>query len=97
MKDRGHRSCVHDSEILIAVVEDRIRALDALFLQIAEPFGERMELAFRIQIFEPLGRGDVAFEPVLAVLAMKVNIDLVAVASINDGTIEVSSGASIEV
>jgi hypothetical protein len=31
-KDRGHRSGVHDSKILIAVVEDRIRALDALFL-----------------------------------------------------------------
>ena len=42
------------------------------------PFGERLELAFRIQIFEPLGRGDVAFEPVLAILAMKANIDLVA-------------------
>jgi len=77
-KNRGHRSCVHDSEILIAVVEDHIRALDALFLQIAEPFGERLEIAFRIQIFEPLGRGDVAFESVLAVLAMKANIDLVA-------------------
>jgi hypothetical protein len=42
-KDRRHGSRVHDSKILIAVVEDRIRALDALLLQIAEPFGERLE------------------------------------------------------
>ena len=70
-KDRGHRSCVHDSEILIAVVEDRIRALDALFLQLAEPFGERLELPFRIQIFGSLGCHNVAFEALLAVHAMK--------------------------
>jgi hypothetical protein len=36
--------------ILIAVVEDRVRALDALWLQIAKPSGERLELSFRIQI-----------------------------------------------
>src|SRR5258708_6097782 len=77
-KNRGHRGCVHDSEILVAVVEYRIRALDALLLQIAEPFGERLELLFRIQIFEPLGGRNVSFEPVLAVLAMEANIDLVA-------------------
>jgi hypothetical protein len=74
-KERGHRSCVHDSKILIAVVEDRVRALGALLLQIAKPFGERLELPFRIQIFEPLGCRNIAFEPVLAVPAMKANID----------------------
>jgi hypothetical protein len=35
-KNRGHGSCVHDSKILIAVVEDRVHALDALLLKIAE-------------------------------------------------------------
>ena len=96
MKNRGHGGCVHDSKILIAVVEDRICALDALLLQIAEPFGERLELPFRIQIFKLLGRRNVAFEPLFVVLAMKANIDLVAGSFDNDGTIELSSGASIE-
>jgi hypothetical protein len=73
-KNRGHRSRAHDSNILIAVVEDCVRALDAWLLQIAEPFGKRSELPFRIQIFGPLGRRNVAFEPVLAVLAMKANM-----------------------
>ena len=77
-KNRRHRGCVHDSKILIAVVEDRVRALDALLLQIGEPFGDRLELPFRIQIFEALRGRNVAFEPVLAVIAMKANIDLVA-------------------
>src|SRR5580704_17324191 len=77
-KNRSHRSCIHDSKILITVVEDRIRTLDAMFLQIVELFGKRLGLSFRIQISEPLGRRDVAFEPALAVPAMKANIDLVA-------------------
>jgi hypothetical protein len=71
-RERGHRSCVPDSEILIAVVEDRIRALDVLFLQIAEPFGERLELAFQIQIFEPLGRPNSCAGIVGAVMAYSV-------------------------
>jgi hypothetical protein len=45
--NRGDRSCFHDSEILLAVVEDRVRALDALFLQIAESFGERLVAILR--------------------------------------------------
>ena len=38
-EDRGHSGCVHNAKILIAVVEDRVRAPDALLLQIAESFG----------------------------------------------------------
>jgi hypothetical protein len=40
----------HASKILIAVVEDRVPALGALSLQLAEPFRERLELPFRIQV-----------------------------------------------
>jgi hypothetical protein len=47
-------------------------------------------------MFEPLGCCNTAFEPVLAVLAMKANIDLVAGSIDSNGKIE-SSGASIEV
>ena len=65
---------------------------------IAEPFGERRELQLRIQIFEPLRRRDVAFEPVLAVLTMKTDIRLLPGGFDEpDGTIESSTGASTEV
>jgi hypothetical protein len=37
-------------------------ALDALLLQIAEPFGEQLERPFRIQIFEALRCRTVSFD-----------------------------------
>src|SRR5208337_508120 len=77
-KNRSHRGGVHDSEILVAVVEDHIRSLDALFLQILQTSRERLKLAFRVQVFEALARSNIPFEPVVAIPAMKAHVHLVA-------------------
>ena len=71
-----HRRGIHDAEVLVAVVEDDIRALDTLSSELFQVVCHSLKLALRVQIFEALSRRDVALEPVLSVLAMKSQVDL---------------------
>ena len=97
-KNRVHRGGVHDTEILIAVIEDRECAFNALFFEVTHTLSKQPKLSFRIQIFEALGCGNIAFEPILAVLTMKTDIRLLPGGFDEpDGTIESSTGASTEV
>jgi predicted secreted protein len=59
VQNRLHRVGVHDSEVLVAVVEDDICALDTPLIQLYQVGRNRPELTLRIQILVALGRGDV--------------------------------------
>lgn len=78
-KNRIHRGGVHEAKILIAVIEDGECALDPLFLKSTQTFSKRPELSFRVKILEALGCGNIAFEPVFAVLTVKTGIRLLPV------------------